>query len=290
MPRLGRRVLGVLDSLLILVGAVFFAGGVLDLVVWILASGLGTPVSNPTFLLDQRMHDRIGSQAIVWMPAGAFLVVGGVTLWSCLRGGEGDRMPPPPPGRALRVAPVVLGAGLALLLVASAVASIPLPQRVLVFADADFPMGGTDSGQSFRGSDAFYATAAEILTGTFRQIFTDIMTGDQFGPVVLNSSVSLWPTVGPLMVVLPTSATWAYLVTQDGHYFVTVSGGLGICPATLGCPENYTTQISGHVTATGPALYTVESLILLLPGVALTVPPAVLWRLKIPKASKGGTR
>ncbi len=276
MQELVRRITGVMVSVLILVGVGFLALGAVNGIAWALSSGLGSPTTNPTFLLDQRMADKLASQFVVWVPSGILVVLGGVALWAYLSRGEGERVPPPPPSRPVRVARGVLGVGLVFLFVSATVASVPLPRREIVFTDGDFPFTLTDSGGSLRASDPFAARAEEILTGDFRAVYVDVMTGLEFGPVVLNSSVYRVPATGPMLLVMPTSASWEYSVAEDGT-FVAVVGDLGVCPPSLGCPANVTSQVSGHVTATGPPPYPVEGLLLLVPGAALTTPPIVLW-------------
>lgn len=284
-----RRVGGAVVSVLILVGVVFFVLGVIDGIVWILSSGVSNPSTNPTYLLDQRKVDKLAGQAVVWIPAGILLVLGGVSLWSYVSRGEGERVPPPPPGRAVRVAPVALGAGLVFLLVSATVASVPLPQRAIVFADSDFPFTLTDPGGTIRASDPFSARAGEILTGTFRAFYTDVATGNDIGPVVLNSSAYRVPGTGPMLLVMPTSVSWEYPVAQDGNFVAVVGGDLGVCPPYLDCPANYTSHVSGHVTATGPPPYPVEGSLLLIPGVALTMPP-ILYGWVRNRRKVGGAR
>lgn len=292
MPRSMRRVLGILDSIVILLGVVFFAWGALDAIVWLLASGVGAPSANPTYLLDQRLQDRLASQSMVWIPAGVLLILGGVALWSFLASAERERTEGKRPSRTARIVPAALFVGLILLLLSAAVNAVPLPRRDITFADGDFPMGGTDGTVAFRVSWPFTATAGEILTGTLREVVTDSMTGAQYGPIVRNSTAHPVLDRDPLTIgifAMPQAVSWEFPVPEDWT-FVVVVGDVGACPPSLACPENYTTQISGHVAATGPAPYPLEGFLLYLPGLVLAVPPTVFWRIRFGKASERPTR
>lgn len=285
MSGLLRRVVGVIDAVLIVAGVVLLALGVINGIAWLLGADLGGLSTNPTFLLDQRRQDKILTQVAIWIPAGLVLLIGGPILWSYLTLDDGRRIPRQRRDRAVRIAPFAIAMGLALVLFSAALAFLPLPQRTVLFTDQDFgPPVSTPSGV-LRVSSAFRATSGEILTGVFRETFVDNLTGNELGPLVLNSSVSAVSDT----YSIPPSLVWEYSVHREGPFAVIVGGDLGACPPSLGCPANYTSEITGHVTATAPASYTVEEATFSVLGVTFAVPPMVLWRVRYRKRPVGTT-
>ena len=264
--------MGTVDSLLTLVGLILLAWGAINGVVWLLGSVLANPSSDPIFLLDQRLRQKLLSQSCVWIASGAVLAIGGPHLWSYVTRGNERRDQGQPSSRAIGLAPLAIGVGCLLALSGAALEFVPLPQRTITFSDGEFGPATSVAGGQIRVSARLEATSGEILSGDFRETYEDANSGQVVGPIALSSSVSVISS----SYDMPSTIRWAFLVPQDGAYAVVV----GVCSMSMNCSSIHMAVVSGHVTATGYPPYSPADLLLLTSGMAVAVPPIVYWRIK----------